>query len=124
MINLAPDEIETDLDRLLHGAALVMSELSSIAAAIETEVLKGLASRSADPEPDAGIQKIDLLLQSLDEMQRLLARAPHKLRTADGFDALVGDIRLEHLRAHFESTSPPESRKQARARSSAITVFD
>lgn len=124
MINLAPDEIETDLDRLLYGAALVMSELSSIAAAIETDVLRALTSRSADTDPDAGIQKIDLLLQSLDEMQRLLYRAPDKLRTAGGYDALVGDIRLEHLRAHFGSTSPPESCKQAAAKSSAITVFD
>lgn len=124
MINPAPDKVETNLDLLLHGAASVMSELSGIAAAIETDVLRSLTSRSVDTDPDAGIQKIDLLLQSLDEMQRLLARAPDKLRAAGGYGALVGEIRLEHLRAHFGSTSPPESCKQAAARSSAITVFD
>lgn len=124
MNKLAPDEVETDLDRLLYGAALVMRELSNIAAAIESDVLRALPSRSADTDAESGVQKIDLLLQSLDEMQRLLDRAPDKLRSTDGYDELVRDIRLEHLRVHFGNACPPEPCRRAAARSSAITVFD
>ncbi len=124
MTRSAPTVVGAGHAALLHGAATAMDQLHTLATEIETEVLAMLGSGDKKNVQEVGMQKLDLLLQSLREMQHLFERAPQKLHSSKGFDELILGIKLEQLRAHFVRSTLQDVAVTGRANHHDITVFE
>lgn len=117
-------DTEDDMMRLLHGTAMVMSGLYDLAREIEIETLQTLDSALPGARPMTSIQNLDLLMQSLAEMRRLLDGTPEKLSAGHPYEEFVTDINLEYLRAYFDSTLSNERSQLSLGNAPVMTVFD
>jgi len=104
-----PSDTSLRLDAVMRQASLALNDIGQIVAQLEGQLLQDIAHLRADSHTLATLQSVDLLTQSVAEMEHLMERlegaVPPDAHVAAG--EVIGPIKLAHLRAVFlaEETS-------------------
>jgi hypothetical protein len=113
--------MEADMIRFMSGVVETLRMAGRLVSQIEESGL-GLGAVGDMPEHRASaLQQVDLLHQSLTELERLSMQAIRAMAADDPVAPLMCDIRLEAVAACFDR---PNSAKHAQEGNPLITLFD
>ncbi|SFS15432.1 hypothetical protein SAMN05444714_1854 [Yoonia litorea] len=104
-----PKHTQHDFDRLLVGAANVVSMIKCQLAGAEAAALAVLRSQQIDNETRHSLQSFDRLLQSLSEVEQLLRCCADVDSCQTGVSRCINQIKLETVRACFEDQTPQQT---------------
>lgn len=114
------------LDGLLRNSSLLLRELGGVVAQLETQVLQDIARLKANNASFAVLQSIDLLTQSLAEMDGTLERLAGAVPASVAVDAdlVLGPVKLAHLRRMLADDATPLPPATGSAASPDIALFE
>lgn len=114
------------LDGLLRNSSLLLRELGGVVAQLETQVLQDIARLKANNASFAVLQSIDLLTQSLAEMDGTLERLAGAVPASVAVDAdlVLGPVKLAHLRRMLADDATPLPPVTGSAASPDIALFE
>ena len=101
-----------------------IAELEKVAITIENEGLQPLYARMEQTPSSTGLQNMDLLLQGLAELERVLSHARKLFGQGAPLATAIEDIRLELIAAHFGALKGRMPPKLTGADNPVITLFD
>ena len=121
MKDTAPSHMQGDALRFMRGVVHTLRMAGGLASRIEESGL-GRATPGHMPEHwTSALQQMDLLQQSLAELERLSEQAMSALAAGDPVDPLMCDIRLEAVAACFDRSDTTKHPPRGNPR---ITLFD
>ena len=101
----AQPEEHLPLVTVLAGTDHAMRDLGKVLARLEAHLLQDIAHLRANHTSVTILQSVDLLIQSLNEVSGLMQRLQESVPLGVHVDAdsIIGPVKLDRLRAHFDT---------------------